>query len=79
MKAAEFRANAAGYLDSATMLTRTVIEALRAGEAMSDETGRRQKIACPPAVYDQLMDAEKLLQRVAGWLIDPANTKLEQG
>ena len=79
MKTAEFRANAAGYLDSATMLTRTVIEALRAGEAMTDETGRRQKISCPRVLYDQLMDAEKLLQRVAGWLIDPANTSLEHG
>jgi hypothetical protein len=77
MKAAEFRANAAGYLDSATMLTRTVIEALRAGEQMTDETGRRQKIACPSALYDQLMDAEKLLQRVAGWLLDPTNARLE--
>lgn len=79
MNAAEFRANAAGYLDSATMLTRTVVEALRAGEQMMDETGRRRKVECPQAVYDELMEAEKHLVKVAGWLIDPANAKLEGG
>lgn len=79
MKPAEFRANAAGYLDGATMLVRTVVEALKAGEQMLDETGKRRKIEVPTAVYDVLMDAEKHLQKAAGWLVDSSNSEMERG
>lgn len=70
MNGREFRANAAGWLDSATTLTRTVIETLKAGEQMKDETGRRPKVECPQAVYQELMAAESHLARVASWLLD---------
>jgi hypothetical protein len=69
MNGREFRANAAGWLDSATTLTRTVIETLKAGQDMRDEHGR-PKVECPQAVYQELLAAESHLARVASWLLD---------
>jgi len=76
MGPSEFRANAAGYLDSASTLIRTVTETLRTGQSTLDERGR-PKTDTPQAVYDVLAEADERLQRVAAWFLDPANKKFD--
>lgn len=69
MNPSEFRANAAGYLDGAATLVRTVQDALKVGETMKDERNQ-PKVACPPAIYELLAEADARLSKVAGWLLD---------
>lgn len=76
MTPGEFRANAAGYLDSASTLLRTVTETLKTGETMKAPNGQRL-VECPPAIHEVLAEADERLQRVAGWLLSPIDVKFE--
>lgn len=77
MKASEFRANAAGNLDAATTIVRTVSETFRRGEELKDERGQK-KVECPPAIYKLLSDADEALSKVSDWLLSPDNFGLDK-
>lgn len=77
MKASEFRANAAGYLDAATTLVRTVETTFREGEKIKDEHGR-PKVECPDTIHKLLSEADQALSRVSDWLISPDTFGLDK-
>lgn len=74
MKPAEIRANAAGYLDGARTLVRTVEETFKTLEG--NKTGPR--VECPTAIYECMEAAEKSLQQVSDWLVHPDNFGLDK-
>ena len=77
MSPEQFRANAAGYLDSAETLIGTVMEALKAGEGQ--KINGKPKVEVPPAVYAELFEAREQINRVSNWILSPMNTKFEKG
>ena len=77
MSPEQFRANAAGYLDSAETLIGTVVEVLKVGERQ--KINGKPKVEVPPAVYAELLEAQEQINRVSNWILSPINTKFEKG
>lgn len=78
MSPGEKRANAAGYLDAANTLVARVSEDLRiVSTAQNPRTPAAFQI--PPALFEQLAEAQRILGQCADWMISPHNAELEAG
>ncbi|NBW22765.1 MAG: hypothetical protein EBR82_83950 [Caulobacteraceae bacterium] len=77
MKPEAFRANMAGYLDSAATLINQVQAAIGEGAAIKTKAG--PKVNCPPAMLDQLREAVERIDRCSEWLVSEHNTGFENG
>lgn len=73
----QFRANAAGYLDSAATLINTVTNTLQVGAAMKGPGGKPM-VEYPLAMLQELEEAKAKLLRVSEWMLSPHNAALEQ-
>ena len=78
MNAEEFRANLAGYLDSAETLLQTVRETIKAGEKIKMPDGRK-KIDVPPVIFSELLEASETINRGSNWILSPKNNSIEKG
>lgn len=78
MKSSEFRANIAGFIDGAHSLVQTVVNVLEKGNEPSPDPKQPRKVEVPPALFEQLVEAQERLQRVSEWLISPHNNSLER-
>jgi hypothetical protein len=77
MTPSEFRHNAAGYIDSATVLIDQVAESFReAGQ--SAHVSIPARLQAPPQLFEQLSEARRILQQCAEWMISPHNSELEK-
>lgn len=66
----QFRANAAGYIDSACMLVDEVVRTL-------DHPEGKKRATVPAALFEQLKEARRIMSQCAEWMISPHNSALE--
>lgn len=76
MTPSEFRANAAGYIDGATVLVDQVITSLRAASS-TPHVSIPAKLQASPQLLEQLAEARRILAQCAEWMISPHNSELE--
>ena len=77
MTPSEFRHNAAGYLDAATVLIDQVSFSLKKA-AGTPHVSLPAQLSAPPQLFEQLAEARRILAQCAEWMIDPNNSELEK-
>lgn len=77
MTPSEFRHNASGYIDAATVLIDQVVTSFRhAGQTA--HVSIPAQLSAPPQLFEQLAEARRILALCAEWMISPHNSELEK-